>query len=74
MKIKSPFEVRAHVVVEDYEVTKLDDLYAPTPTSMTVRCLLFYAAWLKLEVSTSNVRVAFMHTVASERIFAKTPV
>ena len=74
MKIKSPSEVRARVVLKDYAVTKLDDLYAPTPTSMTVRCLLFYAAWFELEVSTSDVRAAFMHAVASEPKFAKPPV
>ena len=60
--------------MKDYAVTKLDELYAPTPTSMIVRCLLFYAAWFELEVSTSDVRVAFMHAVASERKFAKPPV
>ena len=74
MKMKSPSEVRARVVLKDYAVTKLDDLYAPTPTSMTVRCLLFYAAWFALEVSTSDVRVAFMHAVASEPKFAEPPV
>ena len=37
---------------------------------MTVR-LLFYAAWFELEVSTSDVRVASMHAVASETKFAK---
>ena len=74
MKMKSPSEVRARVVSKDHAVTKLDDLYAPTPTSMTVRCLLFYAAWFELEVSTSDVRVAFMHAVASEPKFAKPPV
>ena len=73
-KMKSPFEVRARVVLEDHAVTKLDDLYAPTPTSMTVRCLLFYAAWVGQEVSTSDVRVAFKHAVASEPEFAKPPV
>ena len=31
MKMKSPSEVRARVVLKDYAVTKLDDLYAPTP-------------------------------------------
>ena len=36
---------------------------------MTVRCLLCYAAWFGLEVSTSDVRVAFMHAVASEPKF-----
>ena len=72
MKMKSPFEVRARVVLKDYAVTKLDDLYAPTPTRRTVRCLLFYAAWFGLEVSTPDVRVAFMHAVASEPKFAAT--
>ena len=74
VKMKSPSEVRARVVLKDYAVTKLDDLYAPTSTSVTLRCLLFYAAWLELEVSTSDVRVAFMHADASERKFAKRPV
>ena len=58
-------EVRARVVLKDYAVTKFNDLYAPTPTSMTVRCLLFHAAWFGLEVS-----VALMHAVASEPKFA----
>ena len=62
MKMKSLPEVRARVVLKHYPVTKLDGLFAPTPTSMTVRCLLFYAAWFGLEVSTSDVRVAFMHS------------
>ena len=35
---------------------------------------LFYAAWFELEVSTSDVRVAFMHADASEPKFAKPPV
>ena len=73
MKVKSPSEVRARVVLKDYAVTKLDDVHAPTPTSMTVRCVLFYAAWFELEVSTSDVRAGFMHAVASEPNFAKPP-
>ena len=74
MKMKSPSEVRARVVLKDYAVTKLDDVYGPTPTSMTVRCLVFYASWFELEVSTSDVRVAFVHAVPSEPKFAKPPV
>ena len=34
MKMESPSEVRARVVLKDYAVTKLNDLCAPTPTSM----------------------------------------
>ena len=41
---------------------------------MTVRCLLFYAAWFEREVSTSDVRVAFMPAVASEPKCAKPSV
>ena len=74
MKMNSPSEARARVVLKNHAATKLDDLYAPTPTSMTVRCLLFYLAWFKLEVCTSDVRVAFMHAVASQPKFAKPPV
>ena len=72
--MKSSSEVRARLVLKDYAVTKLDDLYAPTPTSMPVRWLLLYAARYELEVSTSDVRVAFMHAVASEPKFVKPPV
>ena len=39
-----------------------------------MRCLLFYAAWFELEVSTSDVRALFMHVVASEPKFSKPPV
>ena len=74
MKMTSPSGVRARVVLKIYAVTKLDDLHAPTPTSMTVRCLLLYAAWFGLEVSTSDVRVAFLHAVVSDPKFAKPPV
>ena len=35
---------------------------------------MFYAAWFELEVSTSDVRVAFTHAVASEPKFANPPV
>ena len=45
-----------------------------TDTHEPVRCLLFYAAWFELEVSTSDLRVAFMHAVASEPKFSKPPV
>ena len=74
MKMKSSSELRARVVLKDYAVNKVDDLHAPTPTSMTVRCLVFYAAWFELEVGTSDVRVAFMHSVASEPKFAEPSV
>ena len=74
VKMKSPSEVRARVVLKEYAVAKLDDLFAPTPTSMTMRCLLFSGAWFGLEVSTSDVRVAFMQAVASEPKFEKPPV
>ena len=33
--------------------------------------MLFHAEWFELEVSTSDVRAAFMHAVASEPKFAK---
>ena len=55
MRLKSPIEVRARVVLKDFATTKRDDLYAPTPTSTTIRILLLYAALLKLEVSTADV-------------------
>ena len=58
--------MRARVVLKDYAVTKLDDLYAPTPTGMTVRCVFWKSAF--------STRVAFMRAVASETKFAKPPV
>ena len=73
MRLKSPIEVRARVVLKDFAHTKRDDVYAPTPTSMTIRVLLLYASILKLEVSTADVRVAFMHANASQSKYARPP-
>ena len=41
LTMKSPSKVRARVVLKDFAVTKLDDLYAPTPTSMTEMFVVF---------------------------------
>ena len=73
MRLKSPIEVRARVVLKDFAHTRRDDVYAPTPTSMTIRILLLYAALLKLQVSTADVRVAFMHATASVAKYARPP-
>ena len=58
-KVTYRTEVRARVVSKDKAMTKQGDLHAPTPTSVPIRCLLFYAAGDDLDMSTSNVKEAF---------------
>ena len=73
MRQKGPGEVRARVVLKDFATTKVDEYYAPTPTSVALRCLMCYAAVKNLKVSTSDVKVAFMHASASEVKYARPP-
>ena len=61
------------MVLKDYADTRRDDVYAPTPTSVTIRVLLLYATIRELEVSTADVRVAFMHATATEKKVARPP-
>ena len=40
-----------------------DDVFAPTPSPLSVRGLLLYAAWFDIRVETEDLVCAFMQTL-----------
>ena len=48
-------EVRSRCVLKDFAATLRDDVFAPTPSPLSVRGLLLYAAWFDLRVETGNL-------------------
>ena len=45
---------------KDFATTVRDDVFAPTPSPLSVRELLLYAAWFDLRVKTGGIVCAFM--------------
>ena len=54
------FEVRSRCVLKDFATAVRDDVFAPTPSPVSVRGLLLYAAWNDLRVETGDLVCAFM--------------
>ena len=52
-------EVRSRCVLKDFATTVSDDVFAPSPSPLSVRRLLLYAAWFDLRVETGDVVCAF---------------
>ena len=52
-------EVRSRCVLKDFATTVRDDVFAPTPSPLSVRGLLLYAAWFDLRVETGDLVVCF---------------
>ena len=50
-------EVRSRCVLKDFATTVRDDVFAPTPSPLSVRGLLQYAAWFDLRVETGDLCV-----------------
>ena len=48
-------EVRSRCVLKDFAATVKDDVFAPTPSPLSVRGLLLYSAWFDLRVETGNL-------------------
>ena len=48
-------EVRSRCVLKDFATTMRDDVFAPTPSPLSVRGLLLYAAWFDLRVETGDL-------------------
>ena len=48
-------EVRSRCVLKDFATTVRDDVFAPTPSPLSVRGLLLYAAWFDLRVETGDL-------------------
>ena len=53
-------EVRSRCVLKDFATTVRDEVFAPTPSPLSVRGLLLYAAWFDLRVGTGDLVCAFM--------------
>ena len=59
-------EVRSRCVLKDFATTVRDDVFAPTPSPLSVRGLLLCAAWFDLRIKTGDLVCAFMQADTSE--------
>ena len=66
-------EGRSRCVLKDFGTTVRDDVFAPTPSPLSVRGLLLYAAWFDLRVETGDLVCAFMQADPSCEMFARPP-
>ena len=66
-------EVRSRCVLKDLATTVRDDVFAPTPSPLSVRGLLLYAAWFDLRVETGDLVCAFMQADSSCEMFVRPP-
>ena len=66
-------EVRSRCVLRDFATTARDDVFAPTPSPLSVRGLLLCAAWFDLRVETGDSMCAFMQADSSCEMFARPP-
>ena len=64
-------EVRSRCVLKDFATTVRDDVFAPTPSPLSVRGLLLYAAWFDLQVETGDLVCAFMQADSSSETYAR---
>ena len=64
-------EVRSRCVLKDFATTVRDGVFAPTPSPLSVRGLLLYAAWFDLRVETGDFVCAFMQADLSCEMFAQ---
>ena len=66
-------EVRSRCVLKDFATTVRDDVFAPTPSPLSVRGLLLYAAWFDLRVESGDLVFVFMQADSSCEMFARPP-
>ena len=66
-------EVRSRCVLKDFATTVRDDVFSPTPSPLSVRGLLLYAAWFDLRVEAGDLVCAFMQAGSSCETFARPP-
>ena len=65
---------RSEIVVfleKDFAMTVREDVFAPTPSPVSGRRLLLYAAWYDLFVEIGDVVCAFMQANTSCEMFAR---
>ena len=53
-------EVRSPCVLKGFATTVRDDVFAPTPSALSLNGLLLYAAWFDLRVDTGDLVCAFI--------------
>ena len=66
-------EVRSRCVLKDFATTVRDDVVAPSPSPLSVRGLLLYAAWFDLRVETGDLVCDFMQADTSSETYARPP-
>ena len=66
-------EVRSRCVLKEFATTVRDDVFAPTPSPLSVRELLLYAAWFDLRVEIGDLVCAFIQADSSCEMFARPP-
>ena len=59
-------EVRSRCVLKDFATTVRDDVFSPTPSPLSIRGLLLYAAWYDLRVETGDLVCAFMQAAKGQ--------
>ena len=64
-------EVRSRCVLKDFATIVRDDVFAPTPSPLSVRGLLLYAAWFDLRVETGDQVCAYMQADSSCERFVR---
>ena len=63
-------EVRSRCVLKDFVTTVRDDVFAPTPSPVSVRGILLYA-WPRVEIG--DLVCAFMQADSSTETYARRP-
>ena len=66
-------QLRSRCVLKDFATTVRDDIFAPTPSPLSMRRLLLYAAWFDLRVETEDLVCAFMQGDTSSETYARPP-
>ena len=59
--------------MKDFATTVTDDVFAPTPSPLSMRGLLLYATWFDLRVETGHLVCAFMQADSSSETYARPP-
>ena len=67
--------VRARLCLRDFKAMdkKLEGVFSPTPTPLTVRVILFFATVLDLELAIGDLTTAFMHAESSAEMYCYPP-
>ena len=66
-------EVRSRCVLNNFATTVRDDVFAPTPSPLSVRGLLQYAEWFDHRVESGDLVFTFMQADSSCEMFARPP-